>query len=126
MINNRLADFLLFLHIIIFLFVTVTPFTNYDILILLNTVFMLGIFFHWIVNNNICVLTVIEKKLRGKEQDDQTFFGKLFGHVYTFGKNEKISWVILIGLILFSILKLIKNNTVGELIECLRQSHKGS
>lgn len=123
MINNIVANILFILHIFIFLFVVVTPFTNYDILILLNMVFMMGIFLHWIVNNNICALTVLEKKLRGKENDEETFFGKLFGHVYTFGKDEKISWVILIGLILFSLLKVIKRNTIPVLIECL-QSRK--
>lgn len=123
MINNIVANILFILHVFIFLFVVVTPFTNYDILILLNMVFMMGIFLHWIVNNNICALTVLEKKLRGKENDEETFFGKLFGSVYTFGKDEKISWIILIGLILFSLIKVIKRNTIPIIIECL-QSRK--
>ena len=127
MINNSLiADILFLIHIAIFLFVVITPFTEYPILVLLNLVFMLGILAHWIANNNMCVLTLLEKKMRGTEDDHETFFGKLFGKVYTFGKDERLSWVILLILILFSLIKVIKNNTVNDLIECLRQSHKSS
>jgi len=48
---------------------------------------------HWICNNNICALTLIEKKIRRdiyKEKDDENCFTcKLIEPIYDFKKNYK-------------------------------------
>lgn len=119
-----LADIVYLLHIFILLFVTIVPFTNYDTLILMNLVFMFGILFHWIINDNTCAFTMLEMKLRGLDSDE-TFFGKLFGKLYTFGKDERITWLILVFLIILSTVKSLKNNTLQRVIECL-QSRRNS
>lgn len=119
-----LADLIFFLHIFIFLFVVSVPFVGSDILVLLNLVFMIGILVHWICNNNICILTVIEKALRGTPDDTQTFFGKLFGGVYSFGRDSKISWWILSFLILLSLYKVVKGKVVQKLIDEFKYSYK--
>ena len=102
----------------------ITPFTNYDNLILINLFFMIGIFVHWVANNNVCALTMLEKKLMGTEDDERTFFGRLFGKVYTFGKDEKETWYIMGLLILVSSIKVYNNDTLRLFIQCLQQSHK--
>lgn len=119
-----LANLIYILHVLIFIFVVTTPFFGSDILVLMNLVFMIGILVHWICNNNICVLTVVEKFLRGTPDDTQTFFGKLFGGVYTFGKDSKISWWILSFLIILSLYKVIKNKTIQYFINELRDGYK--
>lgn len=119
-----LANIIFILHVLIFLFVITVPFIGSDIFVLLNLVFMIGILVHWICNNNICVLTVIEKTIRGTPHDDQTFFGKLFDGVYTFGKDSRISWWILCFLILFSLYKVIKGKVIQKFINELRDSYK--
>lgn len=122
--STFLADFIFVLHVLIFMFVVTVPFIGSDMLLLLNLVFMIGIIVHWICNNNICVLTVIEKAIRGTPDDTQTFFGKLFGGVYSFGKDSKISWWILSFLILLSLYKVIKGNVVPKLIDEFKYSYK--
>lgn len=121
---NIVADIIFILHILIFLFVLFVPFIGSDYLVLLNLVFMIGILIHWICNNNICVLTVIEKSIRGTPHDTQTFFGKLFGGVYTIGKDSKISWWVLSFLILLSLYKVIKGNVLQNIIYEFRNGYK--
>lgn len=119
-----IANLIFMLHVLIFLFVVTVPFIGSDMLVLLNLVFMLGILVHWICNNNICVLTVIEKHIRGTPDDTQTFFGKLFGGVYTFGKDSKISWWILSFLILLSLYKVIKGKVIQKLINAIKHDYQ--
>lgn len=119
-----MADFIFVLHVLIFIFVVSVPFIGSDMLVLLNLVFMVGILVHWICNNNICILTVIEKAVRGTPDDTQTFFGKLFGGVYSFGKDSRISWWILSFLILLSLYKVIKGKVVQKLIDDFNYSYK--
>jgi hypothetical protein len=119
-----IANLIFILHVLIFLFVVTVPFIGPDMLVLMNLVFMLGILVHWICNNNICVLTVIEKSIRGTPHDDQTFFGKLFGGVYTFGKDSRISWWILCFLILFSLYKVIKGKVIQRFIDAVKYDYK--
>jgi hypothetical protein len=49
---------------------------------------------HWHYNNDTCVLTVLESKLRGKKHDD-TYFGKLIKPIYNVSSTE-IQYVTLI------------------------------
>lgn len=81
-------------------------------LVTLNLLFLLLIGAHWILNNNICALTILEKLIRRKYQDEETFFGSIFGKVYSIGNESNIYWYVLIFLVLFSIQKIfiyIKN-----------------
>jgi hypothetical protein len=67
---------------------------------------MILIGFHWIVNNNICALTVIEKILTQRYEDEETFFGRVFGKVYSIGNDSYVYWVVLIVLIAISLKKI--------------------
>ena len=76
------------------------PLSNNVLIILLNVVMMAGIMIHWALNDQTCCLTVLEKMLRGKDLDSETFFGNLLGPVYS-ANSTMYSWVFI--LILFSI-----------------------
>ena len=78
---EALADFIFGLHVLLFLFVVLTPFIGSPDLILIDLMLMVSVYFHWILRDNTCVLTVIEKTLRGTPDDKQTFFGQLFGQI---------------------------------------------
>lgn len=112
-----MADLILFIHILMFLTIVTIPFTNNHVLVLMNLLFMMLILLHWIVNNNVCALTIAEKMIRGTQDDDETFFGNIFGKFYTFGKDERISWIVIILLIIFSTIKVVKNKTVQILLD---------
>lgn len=107
-----LSDLVLFVHSFISVFVMFVPFFADIQLVSLNLLFLLFTALHWILNNNICALTVLEKLIRRKYQDEETFFGSVFGKVYSLGNDSKIYWYVLIFLVFFSIQKIftyIKN-----------------
>ena len=77
-----LANIIALLHLILVIFVVSTPFVTDNPLILLFYSFIVfSIMFHWITNNDACVLTLIESKLRNKKSN-QTFMGRLISPVY--------------------------------------------
>ena len=94
------ADFIFGLHVLLLLFVVLTPFIGTPEWILIDLMLMVSIYLHWIVNDNTCALTVLEKTLRGTPDDKETFFGRLFGEMYTFGRDNKLSWAIIVVLML--------------------------
>lgn len=84
-------------HILFMLFVIIVPFTNQTYYLLLHSIIVPFVIFHWMTNNNVCFLTLVEKKLRkdvfGSEGDCLTC--KLIEPVYDFKKNfEKFSKII--------------------------------
>lgn len=105
---NVLADIVSFIHGWILSFVVIVPFIGEYYLVFLNLLFMLGIMLHWYLNNNICCLTLMEKIIRGKSDDEETFFGQIFGKVYSIGKDSYVYWIGIILLVLISIKKILK------------------
>lgn len=63
------------------------------------------IIFHWVINNDMCALTVIESWISGKPSD-QTFIGRIVKPIYNI-KNTQIMNVTLI-LLLISLIRLNK------------------
>ena len=82
------ANIIAFLHLILVILVVSTPFLTNDTYILLFYCFMVfSIMFHWITNNDACMLTLIEAKLRNKKPT-QTFMGRLISPVYRISSVE--------------------------------------
>ncbi len=114
---NAVGNFIFLLHLAMFLFCVIVPFFGSDELVLMNLVFMIGVLFHWMLNNNTCALTEFEKWITGNCDDTSTFFGRLFGDFYT--KTEKyghVSWVVILILIAISLRKVVKNKTLQKII----------
>jgi hypothetical protein len=101
------------------IFCVSVPFIGSPKWIAFNLVVLLAVLSHWILNNNVCFLTLIEKFVRGTPDDDRTFFGRLFGKFYTYGKDDKTSWYIIILLILISVIK--SRSYIKELIDNYRK-----
>jgi Protein of Unknown function (DUF2784) len=91
MIKDILLKIITFLHIIFVLFVVLTPFTNSNYLLFIHSIFIPFMIIHWICNDNTCVLTIVERKLRkeiyGTNNDDDCITCKLIEPVYDFRKN---------------------------------------
>jgi hypothetical protein len=99
---NYLANLIAFLHFLLIVFITVTPFVADNPLILLYYSFTLVfIMIHW-YTNDICVLTIIESKLRGKKIRE-TFMGRLIRPVYNITSKEV--HMLAFGLLFFALLK---------------------
>lgn len=97
---DSMADFIFGLHVLALVFVLVTPFVGSPKWILIDLMFMTSIYLHWLLNDNTCALTVLEKCIRGTPDDKSTFFGRLFGEAYNFGKDNRASWGIIVALML--------------------------
>jgi len=100
--NELVADFIFGLHVLLMIAVLVTPFIGTQKWILIDLMFMLSVYIHWLLNDNTCALTVVEKMVRGTPDDESTFFGRLFGKAYEFGRDNKMSWAIIVILMLIA------------------------
>jgi hypothetical protein len=91
-INQSILVLITVLHLIIVLFIIITPFTNSNYLLLLYVITVPFIILHWVMNNNTCSLTVAEKFIRQKTygvllNDDECFTYNLIAPIYDFNKN---------------------------------------
>lgn len=96
---NIPANIISFLHLLVVLFVINVPLISDNPFVLMYYCFIVFfIMIHWQYNNDTCILTVIESKLRGKKDND-TYFGKLMKPIYNVTSQE----IQYITLLLFSI-----------------------
>jgi hypothetical protein len=54
------------LHIIFICFVLIAPFLNSNYILFIHSIIMPFIMMHWLLNNNMCALTLLETKMREK------------------------------------------------------------
>jgi hypothetical protein len=82
------------IHIIVLCFIIITPFIDSNYLLLLHSMLVPFIMFHWLLNNNMCALTLLEKKLREKITgtkitSKECFSCKIIEPIYDFKNNYK-------------------------------------
>jgi hypothetical protein len=111
--NDIILHLIKFIHLLFIIFILSTPFTTFYNLLSLYVVIVPIIMIHWILNNNQCGLTVLEKILsKNKENDDEYFTYKLISPIYDFNKNYNqfslFIWIITIILWIISIKNLNK------------------
>jgi len=100
---NIAANIIAFLHLLFIIFAVSTPFATDNPFILLYYCFIIFfVMIHWYLNNDTCILTVIECKLRGT-RDTQTFMGRLLKPIYNV-QSEEIRYITIF-LFLFALAK---------------------
>lgn len=113
--NTFIANLIYFLHILFIGFLIIIPFTKYTGLLFLHLIFVPFIFFHWITNNNTCVLTTLEKKIRkfDNEEDEkkESFTYNLINPIFKFTNEPKSA---------------LLNNIVGNSEEHYNDNNKNS
>ena len=108
-INLLLGYLIRVIHILVVLFVLLGVLLKDNLLILLHLVTCIGIIVHWITNNQLCCLTVLESILL-KKPISETFLNKIFEPIYKIPTgNFKPMRVIMIIIIAISCFKLINN-----------------
>lgn len=124
MFKQILLNIITVLHMLFVLFVIVVPFTSSNYLLFLHALFIPFLLFHWVLNDNTCALTIIERKLRqqisGSDKiDDECITCKLIEPVYDFRKNHEtfttIIYTITITLWLISVYKLYSGYSSGSI-----------
>jgi len=122
--NELFLQLITFIHILFILFVIIVPFTNSTYFLLLHAIIVPFIMLHWVMNDNTCVLTIIEKSLREqmygvKPKKDECFTCSLIEPIYDFKNNyESMStaiYIITIVLWGISIYKLYAKWQCGEI-----------
>ncbi len=93
-INDSLLIMINIIHLIVIIFVLATPFSNSNYLMLLHIIVVPFIMLHWLLNNNTCCLTVVEKYIRQKTittkiKEEDCFTYQLIAPIYDFSKNHK-------------------------------------
>ena len=93
--NELLLYLINFFHILIILFVIIAPFLDINFLLVLHFIIIPFIEIHWILNDNRCGLTLIEKKIRIKiygevsEENSECLTCKLIEPIYDFKANNQ-------------------------------------
>jgi hypothetical protein len=82
------------IHILVILFIVITPFIGNNYLLLIHFIVTPFIILHWLLNDNTCCLTIMEKVL-AKDKNYKGILSKIIEPVYDFKKNNE-SYSILI------------------------------
>jgi hypothetical protein len=122
MFKEILLKFITLLNIIFVLFVVIIPFTSSNYLLMIHAILIPFLLFHWVLNDNTCALTLLEKKLRQEiygNDEGECITCKLIEPVYDFKKNYEgftvIIYTITICLWLISVGKLCYGYRKGEI-----------
>ena len=90
---NILLKTVVLTHISFILFVIITPFIGSNYFLLLHCIFIPFMVAHWLLNDNTCFLTLVERNIRKKldkdYDDDRCFTCKIIEPVYDFNKNNR-------------------------------------
>jgi hypothetical protein len=70
------------IHIFIVNFIVFSPIFGGEYLLSIHLLVVPFIMLHWLTNQTVCALTVMEKMLRGKDLDEETFFGQVVSPIY--------------------------------------------
>ncbi len=111
------------IHLVVILFVVLIPFTNSTFLILIHSIIIPFIMLHWLLNNDNCAVTMMEKYARGggsaEIKDEDCISYKIVGPIYNLTKDyadySTITWTVTISLWLISVSKLYIKYQNGEI-----------
>jgi hypothetical protein len=104
-----LTWFIRAIHATVVAFFLLAPFSDNQQILTLHLLLVPFLLLHWITNQSVCALTELEKMLCGKEDDCETFMGKIMGPIYTFQTPENedaFVWCVLIGLWFITLYKV--------------------
>lgn len=104
-----LATLVWVLHMAFVLWVVVVPFTNNEPMLVLHLIVMPFLWFHWLLNDDTCALTLLERQLRGVPSQE-SFFHNIVSPVYKI-KDEQVrslSWVLSVALWLLTLSKVMR------------------
>jgi hypothetical protein len=116
---KSIADIIYLLHILYILFIILTPFSNSNYFLVLHVITIPFMLLHWILNDDTCALTLIEKQLRRDTNNNNCFTYQLISPIYNFTNNyhtfSKSIYVIVLILWFLSIKKLYNKYKLKEI-----------
>jgi hypothetical protein len=104
------------------LFIIGVPFIDSPYFMMLHVIFIPFLLLHWVTNNDTCVLTLIEKYMRGiktKDDEDECFTCRIINPMFNFNlTNKDISkylYTVVISLWIISVLRLTTKFKDGDI-----------
>lgn len=122
--NPILNTIIALLHILYVSFVVITPFYGTSYFLLIHSIIIPFMMMHWIMNDNTCALTIMEKKLRetmsgGAVNKSDCFMSNLIEPIYDFRANNNeyasLIYFVTITLWLIGVYKLYDNFSTGKI-----------
>ena len=83
-----LVQLIQFIHLLIMLYIIIAPFTSSCYHLILHSIIVPFLILHWKTNNDMCILTLIEQWMTGKEDSGETFVGRIVKPVYTITNKD--------------------------------------
>lgn len=117
-LENLIGSIICLIHIIIILCIFIIPFVNSNYLLFSYVLIIPMIQLHWLLNDDTCALTELEKIIRNDNNKNNCFSQKLFGPIYKFNNNNNfslLSYIILNILLSICISKLIFKINNGDI-----------
>lgn len=89
-----LATLVRIVHVLIVVAALVGPFVNDDALLTTYVFVIPFMWLHWLMNDDTCALTALERKLRGLESDSDSFIYSIVSPVYKIQNEtvQSIAW----------------------------------
>jgi len=119
-LEELISSIICLIHILIILCIFIIPFLNSNYLLFLYCLIIPMIQMHWLLNDDTCALTELEKFIRKDKDKSKCFTQKLFGPIYNFNNNKKysaFSYILLNILLSICISKLVNKYENGEINE---------
>ena len=101
--GSTLASIVKICHWALILFILLAPILGNEIMLTYHAIMVPGILIHWVTNNNVCSLTMLESQLTNIPTD-KTFIGQIL-HPF-FEVNNMLIYALVIGLWLLTMYKL--------------------
>ena len=107
--STLLANVCWAIHLLFVAWSVVVPFTNNEPMLVLHLFVMPFLWFHWLLNDDTCALTLMERHLRGVSSDD-SFFHALVSPVYKIQDKDvrSVSWLLSVVLWLITLSKVMQ------------------
>ena len=104
---NWTVQFIRLIHYALILFSIAAPLTNNEIWLTLHAIAIPSILMHWVMNENMCALTLLESQLTGNSRD-KTFIGQVLHPLFEI--KDGIIYALAVGAWFVSIYKLYTLN----------------
>lgn len=105
-----ISNIIYIIHCLVVLTIVIVPFIDNVPLRELYVLFVPFIVLHWILNNDTCILTLLESYFSGKPMKE-TFIGRIVGPIYSTTWSKKFSlesWHIYVITILLYMITVIR------------------
>lgn len=107
------------IHLFVGLAALIVPFTSPNVYLLLYIITVPFVMLHWIIQDNTCAITKMEKFIRQKIFNSKKCITcEIIEPIYDFPKNNKyngLAYIILISLLIFVIIKLLLRYSNGKI-----------